>query len=145
MGVITVIGDEGVQVLVEFVGGPRDGKRSFAITSTDMEGRPMPPAGFAAEQLTSGRAVSAVPASPAKEEDGRYARDGITPDGEAYTYVWVSASEATLGASPTDPVPDLATRIRRDYARRAMAEGELQDGWNGRLTAMRKAINRRRG
>jgi hypothetical protein len=143
MGVITVIGDEGVQVLVEFVGGPRDGKRSFAITSTDIEGRPMPPAGFAAEQLTSGPAVAAT--RLAEEEDGRYARDGITPDGEAYTYVWVSAAEATLGASPTDPVPDLATRIRRDYARRAMAEGELQDGWNGRLTAMRKAINRRRG
>ena len=40
MGVVTVVGAEGVQVLVEFVGGPRDGKRSFATATTDSEGKP---------------------------------------------------------------------------------------------------------
>ena len=38
---VTVIGERGVQVLVEFAGGPRSGKRTFATATTDLEGKPI--------------------------------------------------------------------------------------------------------
>src|SRR2546425_6942508 len=59
MGVVTVVGAEGVQVLVEFVGGPRDGKRSFAAATTDSEGKPIPPTWFGSGQLPDDAANSA--------------------------------------------------------------------------------------
>ena len=119
MGVVTVIGEEGVQVLVEFVGGPRDGKRSFAIASTDIEGRPIPPAGFAAGQLSD------VPVDGTDGvEMGRYVRDGLAGEGEAYAYVWRTATGLTEQPLRGLEPPDLATRIRRDYARRVTEDAE---------------------
>jgi hypothetical protein len=131
MGVVTVIGEDGVQVLVEFVGGPRDGKRSFAVASTDLEGRPIPPARFAAGQLTDAAAEDGAAA-------GWYLREGITPDGEALTYVWELEGAPRTPASP----PDLATQIRREYARRASA-GEPGDPPKPRVMPLKSRIDRR--
>jgi hypothetical protein len=126
MGVVTVIGEEGVQVLVEFVGGPRDGKRSFAVASTDIEGRPIPPSGFVADQFTEGAGTDSTAAGGSEETElGRYVREGLTPEGEAYSYVWRTAPVPSREVPFRDPPPpDLATIIRRDYARRATAEDE---------------------
>jgi hypothetical protein len=130
MGVVTVIGEEGVQVLVEFVGGPRDGKRSFAVASTDIEGRPIPPSGFVADQFsegagTDGTAPGEAGDRPNEIDLGRYVREGLTPEGEAYSYVWRTAPVPSREVPFRDPPPpDLATIIRRDYARRVTAEDE---------------------
>jgi hypothetical protein len=127
MGVVTVIGEDGVQVLVEFVGGPRDGKRSFAVASTDIEGKPIPPSGFASGQLTDAAAAE-------EAEAGRYLRDGITPDGEALTYVWQLDGAPRPQPAPT---PDLATRIRENYARRATASEGQDKGLTRRVKSRR--------
>jgi hypothetical protein len=134
MGVVTVIGEDGVQVLVEFVGGPRDGKRSFVVASTDLEGKPMPPSGFASEQVTDRAAADSGDA-------GRYARDGITQDGEAVVYAW--RSEAAGAREPEHtPLVDLAARIRRDYARRANSDPEQADPPKRRPSPLRERIDR---
>jgi hypothetical protein len=119
MGVVTVIAEEGVQVLVEFVGGPRDGKRSFAVASTDSEGKPVPPYGFDPGQLPESPVDGTEPV-----EIGRYVRDGLTPDGEAYGYVWRTATGLTEAPLRDPSPPDLATRIRHDYARRVLEDAE---------------------
>ena len=143
MGVVTVVGAEGVQVLVEFVGGPRDAKRSFAAVTTDSEGKPMPPTWFGSGQLPddaadgTGAADSSDAAGGAAA--GRYVREGLSPDGEAYNYVWRTApamapvpAPAPLEAPFRPAQPDLATRIRRAYARRSSSEAELRDEPTGR-------------
>jgi hypothetical protein len=138
MGVVTVIGEEGVQVLVEFVGGPRDGKRSFAVASTDIEGRPIPPYGFDPGQLTDVPVDGTEPG-----EIGRYVRDGLTPEGEAYAYVWRTATGLTEVPLRDPSPPDLATRIRRDYARRVTADAEQAKAPKRRTKSRSGASNRR--
>jgi hypothetical protein len=119
MAVVTVIGEEGVQVLVEFAGGPRDGKRSFAIATADLEGKPIPPSGFGSGQLPDD------PVDAAEDgESGTYVRQGLTPDGEAYAYVWRTSPAPTEEPLASPSPADLATRIRRAYARRATSDAE---------------------
>ena len=151
MGVVTVVGAEGVQVLVEFVGGPRDAKRSFAAVTTDSEGKPMPPTWFGSGQLPDDAADGAGAADSSDAAGGaaagRYVREGLSPDGEAYNYVWRTAPAlapvpAPVPAAVPAPAPlevpfrpappDLATRIRRAYARRSSSEAELRDEPTGR-------------
>jgi hypothetical protein len=138
MGVVTVIGEEGVQVLVEFVGGPRDGTRSFAVASTDIEGKPIPPHGFNPGQLPDSPIDGTEPA-----EVGRYVRDGLTSDGEAYGYVWRTATGLTETPLRDPSPPDLATRIRRAYARRATADTEVDERLKRHVTARPEASDRR--
>ena len=135
---VTVIGEEGVQVLVEFVGGPRDGKRSFAVASTDSEGRPIPPHGFDPGQLPESPIDGTEPA-----EVGRYMRDGLTSDGEAYGYVWRTATGLTETPLPDPSPPDLATRIRHDYARRVLEDAEQAKAPKPRAKSRSGAGNRR--
>ena len=127
MAVVTVIGERGVQVLVEFAGGPRSGSRTFAIATTDLEGKPIPPSGFGSGQL---------PDDPVDAEDGgfgTYVRQGVTPDGEAYAYVWRTSPAPTAEPLPNPSPPDLATRIRLAYARRAAPDAELNEGLQPRV------------
>src|SRR5438445_5733573 len=137
MGVVTVVGAEGVQVLVEFVGGPRDAKRSFAAVTTDSEGKPIPPTWFGSGQLPDDAADGAGAAESLDAAGGagagRYVREGLSPDGEAYNYVWRAApalapvpAPAPLEVPFRPAQPDLATRIRRAYARRSSSEAELR-------------------
>ena len=148
MGVVTVVGAEGVQVLVEFVGGPRDAKRSFAAVTTDSEGKPMPPTWFGSGQLPDDAADGAGAADSSDAAGGaaagRYVREGLSPDGDAYNYVWRTApAVAPVPAPAPAPLevpfrpaqPDLATRIRRAYARRSSSEAELSDEPKGRATS----------
>ena len=138
MGVVTVIGAEGVQVLVEFVGGPRDSKRSFAVATTDFEGKPIPPTGFGSGQLAGD------PVDSADLAGGSYVREGLTSDGEAYNYVWRTAPAPAPAAvpGPDAPPPDLATRIRLAYARRAPSDAEHPDVPQRRLTPGSPASDR---
>jgi hypothetical protein len=128
MAVVTVIGERGVQVLVEFAGGPRSGKRLLAIATTDLEGKPIPPSGFGSGQLPDDPIDTAD-----AHELGQYVREGLTPDGEAYSYVW-RRSPAAAPEPPSVSPPDLATRIRRAYARRAAADIVLDEGLERRVT-----------
>jgi hypothetical protein len=138
MGVITVIGAEGVQVLVEFLGGPRDGKRVLAIAPTHLEGKPIPPSGFGSGQLSDGPAEAT-----GNFEAGNYVCQGLTPDGEAYAYVW-HTPPAAPEVPMREPAPlDLATRIRRAYARRATSDAELpEEPKRGPLASRRETTDR---
>jgi hypothetical protein len=135
MAVVTVVGEGGVQVLVEFAGGPRSGKRLLAIATTDLEGKPIPPSGFGSGQLPDDPADA-----PETAESGSYVREGVTPDGEAYAYVWRTSAPPTE-EPPTAPMPDLATRIRRAYARRASSDLELDEGLNRPVMPRRKTTD----
>jgi hypothetical protein len=126
MGVVTMIGEDGVQVLVAFVGGPRDGRRALAIATTDREGRPIPPSGFTSAQVSDGAADA--PAADVVAV-GKYVCEGFTRDGEAYNYVRRTVpagapEDVTVDASVDAAPPDLATRIRLAYARRASSVNE---------------------
>jgi hypothetical protein len=128
MAVVTVIGERGVQVLVEFAGGPRSGSRTFAIATTDLEGKPIPPSGFGSGQLPDDPLDAAEGG-----ELGTYVVQGLTPDGEAYAYVWRASPAATAEPLPNPSPPDLATRIRRAYARRATPDTELDEALQPRV------------
>jgi hypothetical protein len=130
MGVVTVIGEEGVQVLVEFVGGPRNGKRSLAIATTDREGKPIPPSAFTSAGIADDAAVA--PAADAVAV-GKYVCEGYTRDGEAYNYVWRTVpagapEDVAVDTAVDAAAPDLAARIRLAYARRASSrDGQAEE------------------
>ena len=146
MGVVTVVGEEGVQVLVEFVGGPRGGKRSFASSTTDSEGKPIPPTWFGAALLpddAAGADAADARAADAADEAGagRYVREGVTTDGEAFNYVWRTAP-ATVDVPFRPEQPDLATRIRRAYARRVASETDVDEPKRGTLASRHETTDR---